>query len=175
MPKRKMPRSPGPYSVKLSPYESEIMELHLQGKRVMDILRWLKTEKKVTIAYSNLHSFIRLRAEKYAATTGTSVVVQFMHLKPEIKEEVLEILLELMGRKASKSIHHSSPPKMNRNPEKEAKKEGDVFDYMKIKPGDSPAQIRLKKFAALDSTDLDHIPEELMKPLNGKDNSKNKK
>jgi len=55
-------KSPGPRPVKLEPLESEIMELHLQGKKTTEIRNWLKTEKGITTAYSNLHAFIHRRA-----------------------------------------------------------------------------------------------------------------
>lgn len=38
------------------------------------------------------------RAEKYSATSGTSVILHFMRLKPEVREEVLQILLTLMHK-----------------------------------------------------------------------------
>jgi len=36
-------------------------------------------------------------------------------------------------------------------------------DYMKIKPGDSPAIVRLKKLGTIDSTELENFQEELKK------------
>ena len=96
--KREMPKSPGPHSPKLAPLESEIMEQHLQGKTISAIQKWLKTEKKISIAYSNLYNFSHRRADKYSATSGTSVILHFMRLKPEVREDVLQILLMLMHK-----------------------------------------------------------------------------
>ena len=56
--KRKIPKSPGPRSPKLAALETEIMEQHIQGKKIAAIQKWLKTEKKITIAYSNLYNFV---------------------------------------------------------------------------------------------------------------------
>ena len=159
----------------LSPLKNEILELRLQGRSGAEIFRWLTTEKNVKTAYSTVTKFIKRNIGSYQPPSGTELIRNFLKLGERKRENVFTILSELMGKRVVKTIHHSSPPKMNRKTEKETKKEGDVFDFMKIKPGDSPAQIRLKKFGALDSTDLDHIPEELMKPLKGKDNRKNKK
>ena len=119
--KRKMPKSPGPHSPKLAPLESEIMEQHLQGKPIAAIQKWLKKEKKISIAYSNLYNFIHRRAEKFSETSGTAVILHFMRLKPEIREEVLQILLMLMHkendvlfqksiRKQKQSEHIPAPP-----------------------------------------------------------------
>ena len=38
-----------------------------------------------------------------------------------------------------------------------------MADYMKIKPGDSPAIVRLKKLGTIDSTELEQFEEELKK------------
>ena len=159
--KRKMPKSPGPHSPKLAALETEIMEQHLQGKPIAAIQKWLKTEKKISIAYSNLYNFIHRRAEKFSETSGTAVILHFMHLKPEVREEVLQILLMLMHKgndiPIKKSIRKQKPvaPAPTAKPALE--------DYMKIKPGDSPAIIRLKKLGTIDSTELEQFEEELKK------------
>ena len=111
--KRKMPKSPGPRSPKLAALETEIMEQHIQGKKIAAIQKWLKTEKKISIAYSNLYNFIHRRAEKFSETSGTAVILHFMRLKPEIREEVLQILQMLMHKgndiPIQKSIRKQKP------------------------------------------------------------------
>ena len=155
--KRKMPKSPGPHSPKLAALETEIMEQHLQGKTISTIQKWLKTEKKISIAYSNLYNFIHRRAEKYSATSGTSVILHFMRLKPEVREEVLQILLMLMHKdiphpKSIKKESHATPqPKIHAVPE----------DFLKIQPDDSPGIKQLKRLASLDTTELEKFQEEL--------------
>ena len=155
--KRKMPKSPGPRSPKLVPLESEIMEQHLQGKTISAIRKWLMTEKKISIAYSNLYNFIHRRAEKYSATSGTSVILHFMRLKPEVREEVLQILLMLMHKDLSnqRSVKKESAAtpqqKVYTVPE----------DFLTIRPDDSSGIKRLKKLASLDSTQLEKFQEEL--------------
>ncbi len=161
--KKQIKKSPGPRPVKLEPLESEIMELHLQGKKTTEIRNWLKAEKGITTAYSNLHAFIHRRAEKYSATSGTSVILHFMRLKPEIREEVLQILQMLMHKEndapSQKSIRKPKPTETISTPTAKPVLE----DYMKIKPGDSPAIIRLKKLGTIDSTELEQFEEELKK------------
>ena len=151
-------KSPGPRPVKLEPLESEIMELHLQGKKTTKIRNWLKTEKGITTAYSNLHAFIHRRAEKYSATSGTSVILHFMRLKPEVREEVLQILLML--------THKDIPNQRSVKKEGAATPEPKVYtvpaDYLDIREEDAPGIKKLKKLAALDSTQLENLPEDLM-------------
>ena len=155
--KRKMPKSPGPRSPKLAPMESEIMEQHLQGKPISAIQKWLKTEKKISIAYSNLYNFIHRRAERYSATSGTSVILHFMRLKPEVREEVLQILLMLMHKNlpnqhSVKKEDTSTPqPKVHVVP----------ADYLSIREEDAPGLKKLKRLASLDSTQLENLPEDL--------------
>ena len=155
--KRRMPKSPGPHSPKLAPLESEIMEQHLQGKTIRAIQKWLKTEKKISIAYSNLYNFIHRHAEKYSATSGTSVILHFMRLKPEVREEVLQILLMLM--------HKDIPNQRSVKKESPATPQSKIYavpeDFLTIHPDDSPGLKRLKKLAALDSTQLENLPEDL--------------
>ena len=155
--KRKMPKSPGPGSPKLAPLETEIMEQHLQGKTISAIRKWLKTEKKISIAYSNLYNFIHRRAEKYSATSGTSVILHFMRLKPEVREEVLQIFLMLM--------HKDIPNQKSLKKEGAATPESKVYtvpaDYLDIREEDAPGIKKLKKLAALDSTQLENLPEDL--------------
>ena len=159
--KRKMPKSPGPNSPKLAPLETEIMEQHIQGKKIAAIQKWLKTEKKISIAYSNLYNFIHRRAEKYSATSGTSVILHFMRLKPEVREEVLQILLMLMHkdipnqRSVKKESAATPQPKVHVVP----------ADYLSIREEDAPGIKKLKKLAALDSTELENLPDDL-KPKN---------
>ena len=156
--KRKMPKSPGPHSPKLAPLESEIMEQHLQGKTICAIQKWLKTEKKISIAYSNLYNFIHRRAKKYSVTSGTSVILHFMRLKPEVREEVLQILLMLM--------HKDIPNQRSLKKEGAAAQEPKIYsvpaDYLDIREEDAPGIKKLKKLAALDSTQLENLPEDLM-------------
>lgn len=157
--KRKMPKSPGPHSPKLAALETEIMEQHLQGKPIAVIQKWLKTEKKISIAYSNLYNFIHRRAEKFSETSGTAVILHFMRLKPEIREEVLQILLMLMHKGNDIPIHKSIRKQKPVAPAPPAKP--NLEDYMKIKPGDSPAIVRLKKLGTIDSTELEQFEEDL--------------
>ena len=156
--KRKMPKSPGSHSPKLAPLESEIMEQHLQGKTISAIQKWLMTEKKISIAYSNLYNFIHRRTEKYSATSGTSVILHFMRLKPEVREEVLQILLMLMHKDIpnQRSVKKESPttpqPKIYAVP----------ADFLSIREEDAPGLKKLKRLAALDSSQLENLPEDLM-------------
>ena len=159
--KRKMPKSPGPHSPKLAPLESEIMEQHLQGKPIAAIQKWLKTEKKISIAYSNLYNFIHRRAEKFSETSGTAVILHFMRLKPEVREEVLQILLMLMHKGNDIPIQKSIRKQKQTEPTPTPTAKPALEDYMKIKPGDSPAIIRLKKLGTIDSTELEKFEEEL--------------
>ena len=159
--KRKIPKSPGPRSPKLAALETEIMELHIQGKKIAAIQKWLKIEKKITIAYSNLYNFIHRRAEKFSETSGTAVILHFMRLKPEIREEVLQILQMLMHKENDVPPQKSIRKNEQVAPAPTAKP--NLEDYMKIKPGDSPAIIRLKKLGTIDSTELEQFEEELKK------------
>ena len=156
--KWKMPKSPGPRSLKLAPLETEIMEQYLQGKTISAIQKWLKAEKKISIAYSILYNFIHRRAEKYTATSGTSVILHFMRLKPEVREEVLQILLMLMHKdiRNQRSVKKKSPAtpqsKIYAVPE----------DFLTIRPNDSPGLKRLKRLASLDNTQLKNLPTDLL-------------
>ena len=154
--KRKIPKSPGPHSPKLAPLESEIMEQHLQGKPISAIQKWLKTEKKISIAYSNLYNFIQRRAEKYSATSGTAVILHFMRLKPEVREEVLQILQMLM---------HKDIPDQRSVKKESAAPHQKVYsvpeDFLTIREEDAPGIKKLKRLSALDSTQLENLPEDL--------------
>ena len=153
--------SPEPRPVKLEPLESEIMELHLQGKKTTEIRNWLKTEKGVTTAYSNLHAFIHRRTEKYSATSGTSVILHFMRLKPEVREEVLQILLMLMH----KDLQHQRSVKKESAATPQQKAKHIPTDFLTIREEDAPGIKKLKKLAALDSTELENLSDDL-KPKN---------
>ena len=155
--KRKMPKSPGPRSPKLAPLESEIMEQHLQGKPISAIQKWLKAEKKISIAYSNLYNFIHRRAERYSATSGTAVILHFMRLKPEVREEVLQILLMLMH----KGITNQRSVKKESAAAPQQKAYAVPADYLTIREEDAPGIKKLKKLSALDSTQLENLPEDL--------------
>ena len=159
--KRKMPKSPGPRSPKLAALETEIMEQHIQGKKIAAIQKWLKTEKKISIAYSNLYNFIHRRAEKFSETSGTAVILHFMRLKPEIREEVLQILQILMHKGNNASIQKSIRKQRTTESTPTPTAKPALEDYMKIKPGDSPAIIRLKKLGTIDSTELEQFEEEM--------------
>jgi len=139
--KGQIKKSPGPRPVKLEPLESEIMELYLQGKKTTEIRTWLKAEKGITTAYSNLHAFIHRRAEKYSATSGTSVILHFMRLKPEVREEVLQILLMLM--------HKDIPNQRSLKKEGAAAPEPKVYavpaDYLSIREEDAPGIKKVEK------------------------------
>ena len=161
--KRKIPKSPGPRSPKLAALETEIMEQHLQGKKIAAIQKWLKSEKKISIAYSNLYNFIHRRAEKFSETSGTAVILHFMRLKPEIREKVLQILLMLMHKENDVLFQKSIRKQKQSEPIPAPAAKPALEDYMKIKPGDSPAIIRLKKLGMIDSTELEQFEEELKK------------
>ena len=151
--KRKMPKSPGPHSPKLAALETEIMEQHIQGMKIVAIQKWLMTEKKISIAYSNLYNFIHRRAEKFSETSGTAVILHFMRLKPEIREEVMQILLMLMHKENDVPIQKSVVPA--------AVAKHVRANYLEIQPDDPPAIVRLKKLAMIDSTELENFQEEL--------------
>ena len=156
---RKIPKSPGPHSPKLAALESEIMEQHLQGKPIAGIQKWLQTEKSISIAYSNLYNFIHRRAEKYSATSGTAVILHFMRLSPEVREEVLQILQMLMHKDLPSprpvEKKNSAPPPVT--PKVQTVPE----DFLTIRPDDSPGLKRLKRLASLDTTELEHLPPDL--------------
>ena len=155
--KGQIKKLPGPRPVKLEPLESEIMELHLQGKKTTEIRNWLKTEKGVTTAYSNLHAFIHRRAVKYAATSGTAVILHFMRLKPKVRVEVLQILLMLMH----KDIPNQRSVKKESAATLQSKATQVPADFLTIHPDDSPGLKKLKRLASLDSTQLENLPEDL--------------
>ena len=114
-----------------------------------------------SIAYSNLYNFIHRRAEKYSATSGTAVILHFMRLKPEVREEVLQILLMLM--------HKDIPNQRSVKKESAETTQQKVYavppDYLSIREEDAPGIKKLKKLAALDSTELENLPDDL-KPKN---------
>ena len=89
------------------------------------------------------------------------MILHFMRLKPEIREEVLQILLMLMHKENDASPQNSVRRQKQTAPAPAAKPA--LEDYMKIKPGDSPAIIRLKKLGTIDSTELEQFEEELKK------------
>ena len=80
-----------------------------------------------------------------------------MRLKPEVREEVLQILLMLMHKDIpnQRSVKTESPTtsqlKIYAVPE----------DFLTIRPDDSPGIKRLKKLASLDSTQLENLPDDL--------------
>ena len=161
--KRKMPKSPGPRSPKLAALETEIMEQHLQGKKIAAIQNWLKTEKKISIAYSNLYNFIHRRAEKFSETSGTAVILHFMHLKPEVREEVLQILLMLMHKENDASPQNSVRRQKQTEPTPTPTAKPVRANYLEIQPEDLPGIKRLKKLATIDSSELEQFEEELKK------------
>ena len=156
---RKIPKSPGPHSPKLAALESEIMEQHLQGKPIAGIQKWLKTEKSISIAYSNLYNFIHRRAEKYSATSGTAVILHFMRLPPNVRGEVLQILQMLMHKDLPSprpvEKKNSAPPPVT------PKVQPVPEDFLTIRPDDPPGLKRLKRLASLDTTQLEHLPPDL--------------
>ena len=161
--KRKMPKSPGPHSPKLAALETEIMEQHIQGKKIAAIQKWLKAEKKISIAYSNLYNFIHRRAEKFSKTSGTAVILHFMRLKPEIREEVLQILLMLMHKVNDVPIQKSIRKQKQTEPTPTPTAKPVRANYLEIQPEDLPGIKRLKKLATIDSSELEQFEEELKK------------
>ena len=170
MPK-KMPISPGAYNSRLNEFYAEIMQRHARGNTSAQIFRWLTQEKQVKITYQNVNKFIKRNADIRGKADGLSVIRQILQLTPEKRRELFEILGKLLpeekvpefrsGKKAPEIRHPAAHPVRTAV---QGQEDG-LYDFLKIKPGDSPAQIRLKKIAALSTTDLDHIPEELLKPL----------
>ena len=161
--KRKMPKSPGPHSPKLAALETEIMEQHLQGKPIAAIQKWLKTDKKISIAYSNLYNFIHRRAEKFSETSGTAVILHFMRLKPEVREEVLQILLMLMHKGNDIPIKKSIRKQKQTEPTPTPTAKPVRANYLEIQLEDLPGIKRLKKLATIDSSELEQFEEELKK------------
>ena len=157
--KKQNRKSPGPRNPKLESFESEIMELHLQGKKVTEIRNWLKSEKGIATAYSNLHAFIHRRADKFTETSGTAVILHFMRLKPEIREEVLQILQMLMHKE--NDVPHQRSIRKQKTVVPAAIAKPSRANYLEIQPDDPPAIVRLKKLAAIDSTELEKFQEEL--------------
>ena len=146
---RKIPKSRGPHSPKPTALESEIMEQHLQGKPITGIRKWLRTEKSIPIAYSNLYNFIHRRAEKYSATSGTAVILHFMMLSPVVREEVLQILQMLMHKAppTDKKVPPVLPrPKVQPVPE----------NFLTIHSDDPPGLKRLKHLVFLDTARLEN-------------------
>ena len=87
------------------------------------------------------------------------MILHFMRLKPEVREEVLQILQMLMHKgndiPIQKSIRKQKPvaPAATEKPVS--------ANYLEIQPDDSPAIVRLKKLAMIDSTELEQFEEEL--------------
>ena len=85
------------------------------------------------------------------------MILHFMRLKPEIREKVLQILLMLMHkdlsnqRSVKKESHTTPQPKIYAVP----------ADYLDIHPEDSPGIRKLKRLSALDSTQLENLPDDL--------------
>ena len=86
------------------------------------------------------------------------MILHFMRLKPEVREEVLQILMMLMHkdipkqRSVKKKSAAESEPKVYAVPE----------DFLTIRPDDSPGIKRLKRLAVLDSTQQENLPEDLI-------------
>ena len=84
-----------------------------------------------------------------------------MRLKPEIREEVLQILQMLMHKENDVLFQKSIRKQKQSEPIPAQAAKPALEDYMKIKPGDSPAIIRLKKLGTIDSTELEQFEEEM--------------
>ena len=76
----------------------------------------------------------------------------------------LQILLLLMRKGNDIPIQKSIHKQKQVAPAPTAKPA--LEDYMKIKPDDSPAIVRLKKLGTIDSTELEQFEEELKKETN---------
>ena len=83
-------------------------------------------------------------------------------MKPEIREEVLQILQMLM---------HNISPKQHSVKKESAAPQPKLYsataDLLTIRPDDSPGIKKLKRLASLDSTELDKFQEELKAKENG--------
>jgi len=78
-------------------------------------------------------------------------------LKPEIREEVLQILQMLMH----KDIPNQRSIKRGNSATLQSKATPIPVDFLTIREGDAPGIKKLKKLAALDSTQLENLPEDL--------------
>ncbi|MBO4633702.1 MAG: hypothetical protein J5858_17440 [Lentisphaeria bacterium] len=80
-----------------------------------------------------------------------------MRLKPEVREEVLQILLMLMH----KELPNQRLVKKRSSATPEQKNYAVPADFLTIRPDDSPGIKRLKRLASLDSTQLENLPDDL--------------
>ena len=85
------------------------------------------------------------------------MILHFMRLKPEIREKVLQILLMLMH----KDIPHPKSIKKESHATPESKVYTVPADYLDIREEDAPGIKKLKKLAALDSSQLENLPDDL--------------
>jgi len=86
------------------------------------------------------------------------MILHFMRLKPEVREEVLQILLMLMHKDIP---NQRSVKKESAAPESEPKVYVAPANFPTIRPGDSPGLKKLKRLASLDTTQLENLPDDL--------------
>jgi len=84
-----------------------------------------------------------------------------MHLKPEVREEVLQILQMLMHKGSNIPPQKSVRKTKQTEPTPTLTAKPALEDYMKIQPDDPPAIVRLKKLSMIDSTELEQFEEEM--------------
>ena len=166
---RTMPKSPGAYRSQLNTFRSEIMRMHLQGESAAAIHRRLVTEKKIAISYQSVHKFIRRHAAKQSPESPLAIIRQILALSPEDRRTLFEILEKLLPEEttakttktAKKSQHSAKAGTQTAIAEKSASKPDSMAELLTVRPDDSPVVARLKKIAALDSAQLNDLPEEL--------------
>ena len=92
------------------------------------------------------------------------MILHFMRLKPEVREEVLQILLMLM--------HKDSPNQRSVKKESPATPQSKIYavpeDFLTIRPDDSPGLKKLKRLATLNGTQLENLPDDLKPNPNSK-------
>ena len=162
---RTMPKSPGAYRSQLNAFRAEIMRMHLQGESAAAIHRRLTDEKKIAVSYQSVHKFIRRHAAKQSPENPLAIIRQILALSAEDRRTLFEILEKILpdeltppqrakltgeAKKSRSDIKTKSPAKPD-----------SVEDLLTIRPDDSPVVARLKKIAALDSAQLNDLPEEL--------------
>ena len=85
------------------------------------------------------------------------MILHFMRLKPEVREEVLQILLMLMH----KDIPNQRSVKRGSSATPQSKVTPVPEDFLTIREGDAPGLKKLKRLAFLDSTQLENLPGDL--------------
>ena len=145
------------------------MRMHLQGENAAAIHRRLTNEKKIAISYQSVHKFIRRHAAKQSPESPLAIIRQILALSSEDRRTLFEILVKLhpeeLTAKTAKTAkiprNSATAESQTAIAEKSASKPDSMAELLTIRPDDSPVVARLKRIAALDSAQLNDLPEEL--------------